>query len=85
LERADFCRVVEALQIEHLTAADFLEHEANVIAIRRLHMLQPLQAIWQAAEEPLLGCVILQRHKRCSKVDKDLARSAALNPIREHL
>ena len=46
-ERANFLRIIEALQIEHLAVSDFLEHDANVLAIGLLHLIEPTKTIRQ--------------------------------------
>jgi hypothetical protein len=47
LESAHFCRVIEAMKIEHLAVRDFLEHSANVIAICSPGLFEPFQTIRQ--------------------------------------
>ena len=44
-ERANFLRIIETLQIEHLAVSDFLEHAANVVAIGLLDLIKPTQTI----------------------------------------
>ena len=38
---------VETLQIQHLTVSDFLEHDANVLAIGLLHLIEPTKTVRQ--------------------------------------
>src|SRR2546428_10545306 len=46
-ERANFLRIIESLQIEHLAPRDLLEHDANVVAIGLFDLVQPIKAIGQ--------------------------------------
>src|SRR5437762_2803482 len=50
-ERASFLWIWEALQIEHLATRDFVEHHANVVAIRLLDVIEPIKTIRQALEQ----------------------------------
>ena len=40
LSRANLPRIIETLQVEHLTTRNFFEHDANVVAVRVLHCFQ---------------------------------------------
>src|ERR1700741_3837216 len=58
-ERANLLRIVEALQIEHLATRDFLQHDADVSAIRLLDSLQAYKAIGRRFKELPLAVVFL--------------------------
>ena len=58
-ECANFLRIVESLQIEHLAPRDFAEHDANVVAIGMLDLVQPIKAIRQRLEQSLFVLVHL--------------------------
>ena len=58
-ERANLLRVIEAPQIEHLAVSDFLQHDANIRAIRLLHSLEPCKAIGQRFKQLLFALVFL--------------------------
>src|SRR5437667_10171659 len=50
-ERADFLRIIETLQIEHLAVSDFLVHAANVVSIGLLDLTEPTKTIRQRLEQ----------------------------------
>src|SRR5436190_23089787 len=58
-ERANFLRIIESLQIEHLAASDFAEHDADVVTIGLLDLVQPIKAIRQRFEQSLFVLVHL--------------------------
>ena len=44
-KRANFRRLAKALEIEHLPARNLFEHDANIIAVCMLHLIEPQKAI----------------------------------------
>ena len=44
-KRVNFLRLTKALEIENLPARNLLEHDANVIAVCMLHLIEPKKAI----------------------------------------
>src|SRR5436190_6438247 len=82
MERANFLRVIETMEIEHFALGDFFEERANLITIGHLQVLERFQTIWQRFNKCSFGRMLLQRCKRSDKIDNDTPRSFALNRFR---
>ena len=59
LKRGQLCRIIEAMQIKHLTVRDFLKHSTNVVSICFPYLFEPFQTIGQRIQERLLSRILL--------------------------
>src|SRR2546430_17400546 len=77
-ERGNFLRIIEALQIEHLAASDFAEHDADIVTIGMLDLVLPIKAQPRRLEQLLFVLGRLERDQRAVQIEIDSVRSDAL-------